>query len=175
MVPQWTGKLSEVLIRLEQIVGDDVRCTPCIIGWNFASVNAHWLLIQALSTFQWYQDFFSVRQRSISWEHMYNISNSFISPTDSFTSVITTVCDSFGCYPPVFKLVQITVHPTVCYYACSQCEDTETESLVFVSDELKHNFDAFHTFTVKKAVKHQKETRKLNFKHSEQWTDGCAS
>ena len=49
-----------------------------------------------------------------------------------------------------------------------------TESLVFISSDLKHDYHAVHHFTGK-AVSHLRDTRGLVIDHVLQWTDGCAA
>ena len=69
---------------------------------------------------------------------------------------------------------QVTVHPTVTYYACQLCPETVTESLVFVSDDRIHDFHAVFRFT-QLAVDHLRTARGLEINNIIQWTDDCAS
>ncbi|XP_041372135.1 uncharacterized protein LOC121385498 [Gigantopelta aegis] len=69
---------------------------------------------------------------------------------------------------------QVTVHPIVTYYVCPFCEETISESLVFISDDRHHDFNAVFHFT-KVAIDHLRNTRGLELDHIIQWTDGCAS
>ena len=59
---------------------------------------------------------------------------------------------------------QCTVHPIVCYYKCPHCRETVTESLVFISDDKLHDFNAVHAF-VKEAVHHLRSVRHLPVDH----------
>ncbi|XP_041377609.1 uncharacterized protein LOC121389984 [Gigantopelta aegis] len=68
----------------------------------------------------------------------------------------------------------VTVHPTVTYYRCPVCQDTTTESLVFISSDKKHDYHAVQCFTIK-ALQHLREKRGLTVGHIVQWTDGCGS
>ena len=54
------------------------------------------------------------------------------------------------------------------------CQKTVTESLVFISDDLQHDFHAVNTFTAK-ALGHLRDQRGLTVERVVQWTDGCAS
>ena len=70
---------------------------------------------------------------------------------------------------------QVTVHPSVTYYPCQNaCGKVMTESLVFISSDLKHDFHAVHHFTGK-ALSHLRDVRGLVIDRVLQWTDGCAS
>lgn len=69
---------------------------------------------------------------------------------------------------------QVTVHPIVTYYKCEVCEKTVTESLVFISEDRHHDFDAVHKFT-EVAIDHLRNTRDIRVENIVQWTDGCAS
>ena len=69
---------------------------------------------------------------------------------------------------------QVTVHPIVSYYGCQECQETVTESLVFVSDDKVHDHNAVFHFT-KLAMEHLQLTRGLSLKTIIQWTDGCCS
>ena len=69
---------------------------------------------------------------------------------------------------------QATVHPIVSYYCCETCGETVTESLVFISDDRQHDYNAVHAFT-REAVGHLRDARGLTVEHLVQWTDGCAS
>ena len=69
---------------------------------------------------------------------------------------------------------QATVHPTVCYYGCQQCGETVTESLVFISDDDKHDYNAVHTFATIGHT-HLAQNRSLTISKYIQFTDGCAS
>lgn len=66
-----------------------------------------------------------------------------------------------------------TVHPIVCYYHCNQCEEVLTESLVFISDDLNHDYHAVNAFQTT-ACQHLKETRQLQLSHIYRYSDGCA-
>ena len=69
---------------------------------------------------------------------------------------------------------QVTVHPIVCYYACSHCQQPLTDSLVFISDDRNHDHHAVHAFTLR-AVEHLRDARNISLEHIVQWTDGCSS
>lgn len=69
---------------------------------------------------------------------------------------------------------QVTVHPIVTYYRCDLCEKTVTESLVFISNDRHHDFDAVHKFT-EVAINHLRNKRNITLENIVQWTDGCAS
>ncbi|KAK7106653.1 uncharacterized protein [Littorina saxatilis] len=68
----------------------------------------------------------------------------------------------------------VTLHPIVAYYKCPACETTTTESLVFISNDGKHDFHAVQAFMVK-TVDHLQQERGLTINHIVQWTDGCAA
>ena len=69
---------------------------------------------------------------------------------------------------------QVSLHPTVAYYKCKLCPDTVVESLVFISNDLKHDHHAVHRFN-QITVKHLQEERGLDLKKLIQWSDGCAA
>ena len=69
---------------------------------------------------------------------------------------------------------QATVHPTVTYYKCLACEERVTESLVFITSDKTHDYNAVHVFTAR-AVEHLKTARGVKVDHIVQWTDGCGS
>ena len=54
---------------------------------------------------------------------------------------------------------QVTIHPSVTYYPCA-CGKMMTESLVFISSDLKHDYHAVHYFTTK-ALSHLRDVRGL--------------
>ena len=66
------------------------------------------------------------------------------------------------------------MHPIVCYYACSHCQQPLTDSLVFISDDRNHDHHAIHAFTLR-AVEYLRDARKINLDHIIQWTDSCSS
>ncbi|KAK7478840.1 hypothetical protein BaRGS_00029939 [Batillaria attramentaria] len=66
---------------------------------------------------------------------------------------------------------EVTVHPIVTYYACPSCAETTTESLVFISNDRTHDFNAVHSFTPL-AIQHLRG-RGLPVEAVVQWTDGC--
>jgi hypothetical protein len=66
----------------------------------------------------------------------------------------------------------ITVHPCVTYYRCPLCSALVEESMVCISDDLKHDGFAVKAF-VAATNKHLKETRGLQITKEVQFTDGC--
>jgi hypothetical protein len=69
---------------------------------------------------------------------------------------------------------QVTVHPTVCYYSCQDCNEPVTESLIFISDDRLHDHHAVRAFT-NEAIRHLQEVRHLQLGHIIQFTDGCSA
>ena len=69
---------------------------------------------------------------------------------------------------------QVTLHPTVAYYKCKSCPETVMESLVFISNDLKHDHHAVHHFN-KMTMNHLQKERGLKVRKLIQWSDGCAS
>ena len=65
---------------------------------------------------------------------------------------------------------------TVNHYVnrCPGCQETTTESLVFISSDRKHDHHAVHHFTVM-ALTHLRNQRGLTVSHVNQWTDGCSA
>ncbi|XP_041371083.1 uncharacterized protein LOC121384664 [Gigantopelta aegis] len=68
---------------------------------------------------------------------------------------------------------QVTVHPIVTYYACRECKETTTESLVFISEDRVHDYHAVFRFT-QLAVIHLRTALDILLEHSIEWTDGCS-
>ncbi|XP_069117201.1 uncharacterized protein [Argopecten irradians] len=70
---------------------------------------------------------------------------------------------------------QITVHPIVCYYKCSQgtCKEIVKEDLVFLSDDITHDAHAVSRFE-EEAIEYL--TKKgVSCKKLVEFTDGCSS
>ncbi|XP_072025409.1 uncharacterized protein [Amphiura filiformis] len=71
---------------------------------------------------------------------------------------------------------QVTVHPIAGYYNCVHSDATQShivqEAMVFISEDLGHDFHAVHHFE-EVAVKHLKESRGLPLEHIVEYTDGC--
>ena len=57
---------------------------------------------------------------------------------------------------------------------CPGCEETTTESLVFISSDRKHDHHAVQHFTAM-ALTHLREQRGLTISHVIQWPNGCSS
>ena len=61
---------------------------------------------------------------------------------------------------------QLTIHPVCTYYKCSNCSQMVTESVVCISDDLKHDHHAVQVFTsvellhLKKKKPHKNKTNK---------------
>ena len=68
-----------------------------------------------------------------------------------------------------------TVHPIVNYYTCEEedCSEVVTESVVVISDDLKHDHNAVHKFIAVNDSVIRK--RNPNVEKYIQWSDGCAS
>ena len=67
------------------------------------------------------------------------------------------------------------MHPTVCYYKCEHCNDeTVTESQEFITDDMVHDHDAVHHFTMV-ANHHLKHFTALTISQQVVWSDGTAS
>lgn len=66
---------------------------------------------------------------------------------------------------------QVTIHPTVMFYSCPECGSSVTDSIVYLSDVLKHDAH-FVNFTTLHAIDHLKEIEQ--FSNVEIFTDGCA-
>lgn len=71
---------------------------------------------------------------------------------------------------------QVTLHPIVTYYPCPQpdCSDTMMESVVLISDDLKHDHYAVRCFE-QTTLQHLRSVRGLNIEHVVEWSDGCSS
>ena len=71
---------------------------------------------------------------------------------------------------------QVILHPIVSYYQCTQdeCEETVTESMVFISNDKNHDHHAVFQFT-REALRHLTDVRQLPVQHVIQWTDGCSA
>ena len=69
---------------------------------------------------------------------------------------------------------QATLHPIVCYYCCPKCEKSMHESLVFISDDLKHDSHLVHHF-VTLANTHLQNERGLKIKREVHISNGAAS
>ena len=69
---------------------------------------------------------------------------------------------------------QAKVHPTVCYCKCHECDENIKESLVFISDDGKHDLHAVHTYS---SIDHHhfSQIRGLDINCYIQYTDGCSS
>lgn len=69
---------------------------------------------------------------------------------------------------------QITLHPTIAYYRCPEkdCNEIITESMVCISDDLKHDASSVHAYmsTVNKYL-----SQKIPINHQVQFTDGCSA
>ena len=66
---------------------------------------------------------------------------------------------------------QVTIHPTVMFYSCPECGSSVTDSIVYLSDVLKHDAH-FVNFTTLHAIDHLKEIGQ--FSNVEIFSDGCA-
>jgi hypothetical protein len=66
---------------------------------------------------------------------------------------------------------QVTMHPTVAYYRCSECEDPMHESFVFISEDHEHDHHAVHHFTT--LVNEQLLSRGLTIETQIQFSDGA--
>lgn len=72
---------------------------------------------------------------------------------------------------------QVTVHPIVAWYNCQECEKSHVsqEALIFISDDLTHDWHAVNHFTVL-ASKYLKEKRLPHgIQQQIQFTDGCGA
>ena len=69
--------------------------------------------------------------------------------------------------------VQITIHPTVCFYRCKEHNTLVKESIIHISSDLVHDHNAVHHF-VQETVEHIKETKQINIISQVQFTDGCS-
>ena len=69
---------------------------------------------------------------------------------------------------------QVTLYPTVSYYKCVDCNETVTESMVFISPDLVHDVHAVSKFT-DKVSEHIEVVRKIVVHKEVQFTDGCIS
>jgi hypothetical protein len=66
---------------------------------------------------------------------------------------------------------QVTLHPTVAYYRCPECEEPMHESFVFISEDHKHDHHAVHHFTT--LVNEQLLSRGLTIETEIQFSDGA--
>lgn len=66
---------------------------------------------------------------------------------------------------------QVTIHPVVCYYRCSQCDLVTTHSVVALSDDLNHDSYAVDTF-VGKVTSFLMEAG-VKIERTCEWSDGC--
>lgn len=69
---------------------------------------------------------------------------------------------------------QVTIHPIVCNYRCSDCDGIVTEEIVCVTPDLKHSAAAVKVFE-QQAYKHLREERKVDFNNMYEFTDRCSS
>ena len=69
---------------------------------------------------------------------------------------------------------QQTVFSAVAYHQCPHCEDSAHESLVFISDDFKHDTHAVQHF-VNLATDHLRQTRGLTIERQIHFSDGAAS
>ncbi|KAK7484163.1 hypothetical protein BaRGS_00024533, partial [Batillaria attramentaria] len=67
---------------------------------------------------------------------------------------------------------QVTVHPTVLYYACQNCNGLVTDYLVFLSDDLNHDAHMAHTIIMASREHVLVET---GIEQVVVWSDGCAA
>ncbi|XP_070549829.1 uncharacterized protein [Ptychodera flava] len=72
--------------------------------------------------------------------------------------------------------VQVTLHPIVTFYNCTNCTTDHTiqEALVFISDDLTHDTHAVQHF-ITLANSHLSEHRDVTIEKQIQFSDGCAS
>ena len=68
---------------------------------------------------------------------------------------------------------QVTLHPVVSYYQCSECTQVVREDMVFLTDVLEHNAAAVKKFT-ELSLKHLRQDRNVATDKVIQFTDGCA-
>ena len=70
---------------------------------------------------------------------------------------------------------QVTVHPVVCYYKCTEngCKGTVKENVVLLSEDIRHDAHAVNWFE-NKTVEHLKE-KKIQCDTLFEFTDGCTS
>ena len=68
---------------------------------------------------------------------------------------------------------QVTIHPMILYYHCQECNEVVKESLVCISDDLKHDSHAVHKFT--QAVTKHIEVKAGKIDHMVQYSDGHAA
>ena len=73
-----------------------------------------------------------------------------------------------------YNYVQVTLHPTVVYYKCPQCDSTVQEACVFISSDLKHDASAVAQFN-DRMIKYLKDRHNIIIEHHVQFSDGAAS
>lgn len=71
---------------------------------------------------------------------------------------------------------QATVHPVVNFYHCETegCDDLVCESIVFISSDRKHDYNAVHTY-MDLVTSHLHQKRNISIKKMVRFSDGCAS
>ena len=70
---------------------------------------------------------------------------------------------------------QATIHPVVTYYACQvpNCSKQVSESIVFISDDRKHDFDAVHQYMDLVAIHLQQKRHLHDIDNFVRFSDGC--
>ncbi|XP_069107941.1 uncharacterized protein [Argopecten irradians] len=70
---------------------------------------------------------------------------------------------------------QVTIYPVVAYYSCPEkhCKEIVKESIIHISDDVVHDFEAVSTFT-SRTESHLKENG-IDFTNHIEFSDGCAS
>lgn len=71
-----------------------------------------------------------------------------------------------------FSAMQITVHPCVMYYNDESTNTKVRDSMIFLSDDIAHDYHAVSYFS-KPALKHLNDERKIDFNRVFVYTDCC--
>ena len=87
--------------------------------------------------------------------------------------------ENFGCFyqneaqGAHWTREQVTIHPIVATYHCPVDGETITDSLIFISADLKHDSHAVHHFV--QLAMQELHSRGLHFSKAVHFSDGCAS
>ena len=90
----------------------------------------------------------------------------------SYTSII--VITSILGKSILFFIFNILSSPVVTYYNCDTCDEQVSESVVFISPDLKHGHDAIHEYKELLSI-HLQQQRGLRFNELIHLSNGCSS
>ena len=115
----------------------------------------------------WQQSVFSQLKESISANHVLSV----IDFSENFATFYQNAIQATH-----WVNNQATLFPMVSWYPCTTCEGHEIirESIVIISDDLKHDANAVHKFQ-QVAYEHIKERRSINIERAIEFSDGASS